>query len=342
MAIKTRLLAVAAVITAFVTAGTPALAQPQHNEERREQWQKVGDVFQAMGVRPGAVVADLGAGDGFFTVRLAKAVGERGKVFAIDIGPDVLRRLRTRVTNETLSQVEVVEGAADDPRLPAGTLDAVLIVNAYHEMKAFKDILARLKTALKPTGRLVIVEPISTARREKSRDEQARNHEIGIDFVKQDLRDAGFIQVSMQDPFTTRDTAHDDMWMLVAQPANPQTIALAAFRATKTMNWEAPELRISLDDFKRIPAGEVLVLDVRDQGMFRSGHLPGALLLTVEEIGTPEGVARLKNDSRPIVTYCSCESEQTSARAALLLKAAGFPNVRALVGGYEAWAKLPR
>ena len=215
----TRRLFRAAAFVTLVVIGVPVFAQgpsrAEHGEDRREQWQKVDDVFQAMGVRPGGIVADLGAGDGFFTVRLARAVGDQGKVYAVDIGADALRRLRTRVANEKLSQVEVIEGAVDDPGLPIGALDAVLIVNAYHEMKAFKELLPRLKASLKPDGRLVIVEPIAPARRDKSRDEQIRNHEIAIDFVKQETAAAGFVQVSMQDPFTTRSHAQDEMWMLV-------------------------------------------------------------------------------------------------------------------------------
>jgi ubiquinone/menaquinone biosynthesis C-methylase UbiE len=215
-----RLFRAAAFIT-LVVIGSPIVAQgpsrAEHGEDRREQWQKVDDVFQAMGVRPGGTVADLGAGDGFFTVRLAKAVGDQGKVYAIDIGADVLRRLRSRVANEKLSQVEVIEGAVDDPRLPVGALDAVLIVNAYHEMKAFTELLPRLKASLKPDGRLVIVEPIAPSRRDKSRDEQTRNHEIAIDFVKQETTAAGFVPVDMQDPFTTRSHAGDVMWMLVVR-----------------------------------------------------------------------------------------------------------------------------
>ena len=212
------LLRTAAFITLIVLA-SPGFAQSrgEHGEDRREQWQKVEDVFQAMGVSPGGIVADLGAGDGFFTVRLARAVGDQGKVYAVDIGADALRRLRARVAAEKLSQVEVIEGKADDPRLPAGALDAVLIVNAYHEMQAFKELLPRLKASLKPDGRLVIVEPIAPTRRDKSRDEQTRNHEIGIEFVKQEASAAGFVQVSMQDPFTTRSHAKDEMWMLVLQ-----------------------------------------------------------------------------------------------------------------------------
>lgn len=298
----------AVVITALITVAAPSAAQQgggTHGEERREQWQKVEAVFEAMGVKPGAVVADVGAGDGFFTVRLAKAVGAQGRVFAVDIAPDVLRRLRARTASDQLSQVEVIEATADDPKLPAGTLDAVLIVNAYHEMKAFKDILAKLKSSLKPDGRLVIIEPISQTRREKSRDEQTRNHEIAIQFVQQEAKDAGFVQVSMQDPFTTRATGHDEMWMLVLRPGTAASAAIDAWKASKNLNWEAPELRISPEDFKRLPPSEVLVLDVRDDEMFRAGHLPGAVLMTIEQIGTPEGIARLKDEKRQIVAYCS-------------------------------------
>ena len=299
----------AALVTTLVTLAAPAFAQTaprsRHGEDRREQWQKVDEVFDAMGVKPGAVVADLGAGDGFFTVRLAKAVGGQGKVYAVDIGADALRRLRARVTSEQLGQVEVIEGAVDDPKLPAGSLDAVLIVNAYHEMKSYKEILVKLKAALKSDGRLVIVEPIAESRRDKPREEQTRSHEIGIRFVQQETTDAGFVQVSMQDPFTTRASGHDQMWMLVLRPGTPATAAQDAWRASKNLNWESPALRISADDFKRLAASDVLVLDVRDDGMFRAGHLPGAVLMTVEEIATPEGLAKLRNEKRTIVAYCS-------------------------------------
>jgi predicted methyltransferase len=296
-----------AVLLALILLAAPAAAKQAtaHGEQGREQWQKVDEVFQALGVKAGAVVADLGAGDGFFTVRLAKAVGEQGKVYAIDIGADSLRRLRARVEAAKLSQVEVVEGAADDPNVPPASLDAVLIVNAYHEMKAFKELLPKVRAALKPDGRLVIIEPIGASRRDKSRDEQTRNHEIAIEFVKQETQAAGFAQVSMQDPFTTRATDRDEMWMLVLQPASVATSAKDSWKASKDLNWEAPELRITPADFKRLIADQVLVLDVRDDEMFRAGHLPGAVLMTVEEIRTTAGLARLKAEERLIVTYCS-------------------------------------
>ena len=303
----------AVVLGLVIAVTTPAAAQEMARgngyggEANREKWQKVDEVFQAMGVGPGAVVADLGAGDGFFTVRLAKGVGEHGKVYAVDVSASAVKRLRARLESESerFSQVEVVQGADDDPKLPAGALDAILIVNAYHEMKAFKDLLPRLKTALKPDGRLVIVEPIATPRRNKPRDEQTKSHEIGIDFVRQETRDAGFVQVSMQDPFTTRETAHDDMWMLVLRPAGAESAAKGSWTSTKSQDWQAPELRISPEDFKRLSPDDVLVLDVRDPQSFRAGHLPDAVLMTIEELGTSERIAQLKHEKRSIVTYCS-------------------------------------
>ena len=187
--------------------------------EQREQWQKVADIFEAMLVKPGAVVADVGAGDGFFTTRLSAAVGPQGRVLAVDIGADALRRLRGRIKDDQLTNVEVVEGTAADPKLPEGSLDAALIVNAYHEMTEHQAMLARIKAALKPGGRLVIVEPISPSRRDGTREAQARNHEIAVDFVREDARAAGFTQVALHDPFTRRPQGNDDEWMLVLEAA---------------------------------------------------------------------------------------------------------------------------
>jgi predicted methyltransferase len=286
-----------------------------HNEAPREQWQKIDEIFAAMQVKPGAVVADIGAGNGFFTTRLAAAVGQTGRVLAVDIGPDALRRLRARVSADGLTNVEVIEGAVDDPKLPAATLDAALIVNAYHEMTEHQAMLAHIRKALKPGGRLVIVEPIGHARREAARDQQTRNHEIAIDFVRDDARTAGFAQVSMIDPFTSRPHAGEphEEWMLVLTPAAPVSATLPAgtddaaqvFSAGNDA-WKAPELRISVAEFKKqVAAGNVLVLDVRDPESFRQGHLPGAVLMTPEELSTPDGAATLKGEKRLIVAYCS-------------------------------------
>jgi predicted methyltransferase/rhodanese-related sulfurtransferase len=334
----------AALVLLAFTAAASAQDSRTHNEGQRDEWQKVQDIFAAMLVKPGAVVADVGAGDGYFTSRLAAAVGPQGRVLAVDVGASALRRLRQRVDEERLTNVEVIEGSAADPKLPSAAVDAILIVNAYHEMTQYPAMLARMKAALKPGGRLVIVEPISEARRAGSRADQTRNHEIAIDFVKQDAREAGFAQVLMQDPFTTRKHAHggheDQEWMLVLAPPAAAAASESAWSASKHENWQAPELRISIADFKALAAvKEVLVLDVRDMQMYRDGHLPGSTLLTVEDLSKPETLARLRAEQRPIVAYCSCESEQSSARVAIILKKAGVENVLALVGGYEEWLR---
>ena len=302
-------------VIALALAVAPAQARQSagHGEGQREQWQKVDEIFAAMGVKAGATVADIGAGDGFFTTRLSKAVGADGRVLAVDIAADALRRLRSRIQTDGLLNVDVVQGASDDPRLPTGSIDAALIVNAYHEMTEHQAMLAKIKAALKPSGRLVIVEPISPARRGARREDQTRNHEIAAELVLEDARAAGFSQVSLRDPFTDRPSGHDEEWILVLAPSAPAApaAALSAERplqsySSKNEDWKAPELRISVAEFKRLQtARDVLVLDVRDPQSYRQGHLPDAVLMTAEELATPEGIAKLKGEQRQIVAYCS-------------------------------------
>ncbi|MBA3639374.1 MAG: methyltransferase domain-containing protein [Acidobacteria bacterium] len=213
------------------TASTHTAAQPNgggHRESGRESWQKVSEIFEAMQVKPGAVVADIGAGDGFFTSRLAKAVGSDGRVHAVDVAADALRRLRKRVEDDALANVSVIEGSVEDPRLPDGSLDAILIVNAYHEMTAPQAMLAKMKAALRPGGRLVIVEPIAPSRRERTRQDQTRNHEIAAAFVRADARAAGFREVVLRDPFTARPQDRAEQWMLVLTPQTQETNDRAA------------------------------------------------------------------------------------------------------------------
>ena len=194
----------------------------------------------------------------------------------------------------------MIEGAVDDPRLPAGSVDAALIVNAYHEMTEHQAVLAKIRTALKPGGRLVIVEPISAARRDSGRDAQTRNHEIAANFVREDARAAGFEEVAFRDAFAKRPQGRDEEWMLVLTPATAAQVF-----SSKNDAWKAPELRIAVEAFKRLAAEDVMVLDVRDRQSYRNGHLPGAVLMTPEELAAPEGAARLKGEKRLIVAYCS-------------------------------------
>jgi ubiquinone/menaquinone biosynthesis C-methylase UbiE len=197
-------------------AGTLAA---QQSEETRERWQRVPDVFAALGIAPGVHVADVGAGGGFFTARLTRAVGSAGRVFAVDVDAGAIRGLQERAAREQWSNVEIIHSAPDDPRLAPGTLDAVLIMNAYHEFAEEEAMLRGLARALKPGGRLVIVDQVpQAARLRDGRPAQQRAHELGSWFAVRDLLVAGFGIVRLEDPFIVREGtgAEDDWWLLVA------------------------------------------------------------------------------------------------------------------------------
>jgi ubiquinone/menaquinone biosynthesis C-methylase UbiE len=114
--------------------------------------------MDALSIAEGSVVADLGAGSGWFTIRLARRVAPNGKVYAEDIQPQMIEVIRRRVQRENLNRiVEVTPGTADDPRLPANTLDAVLIVDTYSEMEQPVTLLRNVARALKQDGKIGIV-----------------------------------------------------------------------------------------------------------------------------------------------------------------------------------------
>jgi ubiquinone/menaquinone biosynthesis C-methylase UbiE len=131
---------------------------PWLDRREREDEENPDLAMRLIKVPRGAVVADLGAGSGYFTVRLAKAVGNTGRVYAVDIQQGMLDLLQKTVTREKLANVIPVLSAVDDPRLPADSLDLVLMVDVYHEFAQPQVMLQRLKTALKPGGRLVLLE----------------------------------------------------------------------------------------------------------------------------------------------------------------------------------------
>ncbi len=124
----------------------------------RDAWQRPEDIMDALGISENKAVADLGAGGGWFTVRLARRVGPNGIVYAEDIQREMIAAIDNRIAREGLTNVRTVLGTPDDPRLPAGTLDAALIVDTYHEMERPDLLLRRLAVALKPDGLIGIVD----------------------------------------------------------------------------------------------------------------------------------------------------------------------------------------
>jgi len=140
----------------FCLMATMGLAQSSNpSRDKIEQPEKV---MEAVGVKPGMVVGEIGAGQGYFTFWLAKGVGAGGKVYANDIDSSALAAIERRRENEKVDNVETILGTVDEPLLPAGALDMVFIINAFHDLARPVELLANLLPALKPGATVVIMD----------------------------------------------------------------------------------------------------------------------------------------------------------------------------------------
>jgi ubiquinone/menaquinone biosynthesis C-methylase UbiE len=124
----------------------------------REKEEKPNKLLDALKLKPGDVVADIGAGSGYFTFRIADRVGPKGKVFAVDIQPEMLAIIRQKMKSRNLSNIEPILSTPTDPKLPAGAVDLILLVDVYHELAYPWEMTQALVRSLKPDGRLVFVE----------------------------------------------------------------------------------------------------------------------------------------------------------------------------------------
>ena len=154
----------------------------------RESEEAPSRAVEALELRPGMVVADIGAGSGYYTVRMANKVGPTGKVFATDIQVGMLSLLMRRVNSEGIKNVVPVQGAVDDPRLAAASIDLALMVDVYHELAAPQVFVRRLRDALKPDGRLVLIE----FRKEDPRVPIQEAHKMSVEQVRQELGADGY------------------------------------------------------------------------------------------------------------------------------------------------------
>ena len=210
---RRRFVPLTGLLTGFLLACAPLTAGAQVTTTQRDSWQKVDEIFAALQVDEGDWIADVGAGSGFFSFRLSEWVGSSGKVIAQDIDAGVLTEVREAAQREGFANIETVVGAPDDPKLDGGSLDGVLIVNAYHEMREYEAMLAGIRRALKPGGRLVIVD-MPPADESQSRRRQTQQHDIAIGIVAEDLVDAGFEVIRQVPDFI--DQGRHRNWLLVA------------------------------------------------------------------------------------------------------------------------------
>jgi ubiquinone/menaquinone biosynthesis C-methylase UbiE len=152
------------------------------------------------------------------TVKLAEAVTSEGHVYAVDVVESKLDLLRKHLADRNISNVKPVKGDYNDPKLPGASLDAVLILDTYHEIDEYDVVLSHIYIALRREGRLVVCEPIAKERRSLPRKAQEQKHELGINYAMDDLRRAGFEIISHLDPFVDRSAVKGDMmWVIVAR-----------------------------------------------------------------------------------------------------------------------------
>jgi ubiquinone/menaquinone biosynthesis C-methylase UbiE len=155
------------------------------DRDSTEQPEKVLDALQ---IPPGATVADVGAGVGYFTWRLAQRVGPKGKVIAVDVQQRMLDLMAENLKRRNISNVEMVLGGVRDPRLPEGAVDLVLLVDVYHEFSEPEAMTTHIHRALKPNGRLVLVE----YRKEDPTIPILPLHKMSVEEVRSEIEPIGF------------------------------------------------------------------------------------------------------------------------------------------------------
>ena len=158
------------------------------DDPERDEWQMPGKVVAALGLEPGSVVADVGAGTGYFVMHLAPAVAPGGRVLAIDIEPNMVEHIRERAAKGKLDGVEPTVGKPDDPGIPGGVADRILVVDTYHHIRDRVDYLTRLKRSLAEGGQVVIVDfykrPLPVG--------PPTEHKMARDHVIEEFQEAGY------------------------------------------------------------------------------------------------------------------------------------------------------
>lgn len=164
----------------------PIVSSRFSTEEARDRIREADKVMDLAGIARGMTVADIGAGEGYYTVRLAQRVGADGRVLAQDVIPSVRDTLAERVTRERLDNVSVKLGAPADPKLPADSFDRILLIHMYHEIESPYEFLWRLRPALRAGGRVVVVDA----------DRPTSRHGTPPDLLDCEMKAVGYARVA--------------------------------------------------------------------------------------------------------------------------------------------------
>jgi ubiquinone/menaquinone biosynthesis C-methylase UbiE len=184
-------------VAAIAVQGFRTLQRLTAVEAERDGWQRPVEIIKALDVGPGSVVVDLGSGAGYFTLKLSGIVGPKGRVIAVDLRQLSLLFLRVRAFRQGNRNVDINVGTVDNPYLQPESADAVLIANTFHELSEPKAILTHVSRALRPGGRLVVVDRLGRP-----------------DSVATQLREAGFNITRREESFIHQ--SGDEVWWLIA------------------------------------------------------------------------------------------------------------------------------
>jgi ubiquinone/menaquinone biosynthesis C-methylase UbiE len=155
----------------------------------REREETPDRALELIGITPGMTIADIGAGTGYMTVRVARLVGPNGRVYANDLQPAMLREIEAKTRQQQLGNVEIVQGTEDDARLPLNGVDLALMVDVYHEFRQPQAMLQSIRRSLRPNGRLILIE----YRKEDPRIPIADTHRLSVAEARAELEAEGFV-----------------------------------------------------------------------------------------------------------------------------------------------------
>lgn len=185
-------------------------------EEARDRVNEADKVMDLAEIKPGMTVADIGAGEGYYTIRLAARVGKDGRVLAEDIIPEVRDGLAQRVARERLDNVSVRLGEPEDPKLPDNSFDRIFMVHMYHEIEEPYEFLWRMRPSLRPNGTVVVVDA----------NRETQNHGTPPDLLKCEMAAVGYKLVTMRD----MPSAGGYLAMFRAEGPRPEPSAIPACR----------------------------------------------------------------------------------------------------------------
>jgi len=170
--------------------GIPWLDRPEREDEEQP-----AKVIEALELKGGEIIADVGAGSGYFTFRLAPKVGDKGKILAVEIQDEMIAELKKRIDKNNVTNVETVKCTESDPRLPEAGVDIVLMVDVYHEIAFPWEVMTAIRKALKPGGRMVFIE----YRKEDPKVPIKEVHKMSIEQLKKEMAVVGLDHVKTVD-----------------------------------------------------------------------------------------------------------------------------------------------